>query len=278
MKEFYTVGEVSKIFNIPASTLRYYDDIQLISPWKTGENEYRYYSKAQFEIISMIAFMRSLGTPINRLKEILNEQTADGIRGELRRYDAEIDERIAELQRLKVKVRLFENNISRTCDETDITLEELPDMYMMCKPFGEEDELDIDEIIKATVASEKWADTAGIVSTITVDDLYRGKFHNYENYGYISELPYPAENRYTSILPGGLFVCGSMKITTVEHFEADEAYAKMMKFIKKKRLTVTGPAIERNILDLYCGNRYSPTMYFRIYIPVKSCESSNLII
>ena len=55
MKEFYTVGEVSKIFNIPASTLRYYDDIQLLSPWKTGENEYRYYSKAQFEIISMSA-------------------------------------------------------------------------------------------------------------------------------------------------------------------------------------------------------------------------------
>ena len=268
MKEFYTVGEVAKIFNIPAPTLRYYDDIELISPWKTGENGYRYYSKAQFEIIAMISFMRSIGTPIKRLKEILNEEGAEGILAELTRYDAEIDERIADLKRLKTKVRLFGDNITKTCGTDGITVEELPDMYLMCKPFGDEDELDIDEIIKATVSAEKWADTAGIISTITPENLEAGNFHTYEKYGYISELRWPARNRYTSILPGGKYVCGSMKIKTVEHFEADEAYRKMMDFITAKGLKITGPAIERNILDLYSGNRYSPTMYFRIYIPV----------
>ena len=49
MKEFYTIGEISKIFNIPSATLRYYDSIGLLCPWEIGENNYRYYSKAQFE-------------------------------------------------------------------------------------------------------------------------------------------------------------------------------------------------------------------------------------
>ena len=152
-----------------------------------------------------------------------------------------------------------------TCARSSI----MPDMYLMCKPFGDEDELDIDEIIKATVSAEKWADTAGIISTITPENLEAGNFHTYEKYGYISELRWPARNRYTSILPGGKYVCGSMKIKTVEHFEADETYRKMIDFITAKGLKITGPAIERNILDLYSGNRYSPTMYFRIYIPVE---------
>ena len=39
--------------------------------------------------------------------------------------------------------------------------------------------------------------------------------------------------------------------------------------IEKNNLQIRGPAIERNVLDLYCNDKKNPTMYFRIYIPVK---------
>ncbi len=269
MKEFYTIGEISKIFNIPSSTLRYYDDIGLLSPWTTGENGYRYYSKAQFEIISMIGFMRSLGTPVKRLKKLLSEGGPEGISKELKRNQKEIEEKADALRVLQRKVSLYEENIAKTCFSDDVTMETLPDMYIMCKSFGDEDELDVDEIIKATRASEKWADTAGIFSTVSISNLLAGNFHTYEKYGYISELPYPAENRYTEVLPGGLYVCGNMKINTVEHYEADTAYRRILDFMEAHSLNPTGPAIERNILDLYGKAPLNPTMYFRIYIPVK---------
>ncbi len=268
MKEFYTIGEVCKIFNIPASTLRYYDSIDLLSPWKSGENGYRYYSKAQFEIISMIGFMRSLGTPLKRLKKILSEDGPESICTELKKNEEEIEDRIAELNTLKDKVALYKKNINETCSSDKVTLETLPDMYMMSKPFGTEDELDIEEIIKVTRGSGNWADTAGIISTINIEDLLKGNFHNYEKYGYISELPYPVENKYTEVLPGGLYACGNMKIRTVEHFEADAAYQRIMDFIKSRGLAPSGPAIERNVLDIYGNHPLEPTMYFRIYIPV----------
>ena len=269
MKEFYTIGEVSRIFNVPAPTLRYYDSIGLLSPWKTGENGYRYYSKAQFEIISMIMFMRSIGTPIKRLNTILNETSAAGVQEELKRCEASIDEQVRELERLKQKLAAFNKNIEDTCYNPAITLEKLPQMYMMSKPFGEEDELDIDEIIKTTIGAGKWADTAGIISTITKENLLARRFHDYDRYGYLSEMPFNVENAYTEVLPAGLYVCYGVKVTSVEHTEADKAYSEILAYINSRGLTITGPAIERNVLDLYCGNRFNPTMFFRVYVPVE---------
>jgi len=269
MKEFYTIGEVSRIFNIPAPTLRYYDSIGLLTPWETGENGYRYYSKAQFEIISMIIFMRSIGTPVKRLSSILNQQNANGVQEELYRCEESIYEKIKELERLKKKIIIYNRNIQETCYSTDITLEMLPKMYMMSKSFGEKDELDIEEILNSTKVSGTWSDTAGIISTITEENLLKGSFHNYERYGYLSEIPFTRKNKYTKTLPAGLYVCSGMKINTVEHFEADDAYKKMMEDIEKNNLQIRGPAIERNVLDLYCNDKKNPTMYFRIYIPVK---------
>ena len=268
MKEFYTVGEIAKIFNLTTPTLRYYDSIHLISPWKVGGNGYRYYSKAQFEIISMVTFMRSLGTPIKRLKQILDEDTPDGIRQELARSCKEIDGQIEALRALKQKALLFDRNILSTCYDPAITLEETPTFYTMCNTFGAEDELNIEEILQANKKAYAWATSAGIISTITAENLEKGAFHTYESYGYLSETKYPAKNRYTHVIPRRLCVTAGMQVKSVEHFEADAVYAAMMAFIRKKGMKITGPAIERNILDLYSGNRFNPTIYFKIYIPV----------
>ena len=268
MKEFYTVGEIAKIFNLTTPTLRYYDSIHLISPWKVGGNGYRYYSKAQFEIISMVTFMRSLGTPIKRLKQILDEDTPDGIRQELARSCKEIDGQIEALRALKQKALLFDRNILSTCYDPAITLEETPTFYTMCNTFGAEDELNIEEILQANKKAYAWATSAGIISTITAENLEKGAFHTYESYCYLSETKYPAKNRYTHVIPRRLCVTAGMQVKSVEHFEADAVYAAMMAFIRKKGMKITGPAIERNILDLYSGNRFNPTIYFKIYIPV----------
>ena len=68
--------------------------------------------------------------------------------------------------------------------------------------------------------------------------------------------------------PAGRYACANMRIRSVEHFEADEAYKKLMDFIAQNGLTPKGPAIERNVLDIYGDDPRNPTMYFRIYVPV----------
>lgn len=50
MKGFFSIGEVSKLFNVKTSALRYYDEIGLLKPeYKDRKNNYRYYSTQQFE-------------------------------------------------------------------------------------------------------------------------------------------------------------------------------------------------------------------------------------
>ena len=269
MKEFYTVGEVSKIFNLPASTLRYYDSIGLLSPWKTGENGYRYYSKAQFEIISMIGFMRSLGTPIRRLTEILNSENTDGIRKELGRYVSEIDDQIARLEKLKTRAARFDRDIEDVSRGADIRIVRTPGFYTIEKAFGDEDELDIDEIFATNSQASDWAFSAGIISTITVENLHAGNFHTYDQYGYLSEEPFPGESKYLGHILPRLCVCGNLKVKTVEHSEADEVYAGMIAYVHEHGYEIAGPAIERNILDIYSGQAYKPTIFFKVYIPVK---------
>lgn len=38
MKEFFTIGEISKLFNINKKTLRYYDEIDLFKPSYVDEH------------------------------------------------------------------------------------------------------------------------------------------------------------------------------------------------------------------------------------------------
>ncbi|AZV42873.1 hypothetical protein BAOM_2264 [Peribacillus asahii] len=48
MKEYFTIGEVSKLFKVKIATLRYYDEIGLLRPEFIDEkNNYRYYSTQQ---------------------------------------------------------------------------------------------------------------------------------------------------------------------------------------------------------------------------------------
>ena len=48
MKEYYLINEVSKITEIPVSTLRYYSNENLVTPaFKDKSNNYNYYSLEQ---------------------------------------------------------------------------------------------------------------------------------------------------------------------------------------------------------------------------------------
>lgn len=269
MKEFYTIGEVSKIFNVSTDTLRFYDKINLIKPWKNGENGYRYYSKAQFEMISTIILLRSIGTPIQRLHQILKDKDACGIEGELLSYTQEIDHKIGELQSLKSKAYLLYENIKDTCYDEEITVRKLPRLWLLSKEFGVEDELDIEEILRTNNATRgDWISFANIISTIDLDKLKEGDYHSYKKYGFVSEHPCNTDSRYLEIIESRLCVCCNARVKRIDHADIDRVYDRMMEYIKRNGYTITGDAIERNVLDLYQGNDKDLTIFFKLYIPV----------
>lgn len=72
MKNRFTIGEMSKLHNVPIKTLRYYDEIGLFKPIKVDKcSGYRYYSTEQFEQLNTIKYLKFLGFSLKEIKKHL---------------------------------------------------------------------------------------------------------------------------------------------------------------------------------------------------------------
>lgn len=64
----FQIGEISKFFGIPASTLRFWEESGVLVPQKNPENQYRVYSVADLMTISDIMFYKSLGISLRQIQ------------------------------------------------------------------------------------------------------------------------------------------------------------------------------------------------------------------
>ena len=70
---YYSISQVSELFNIPASTLRFYDKVGLYEPAVKNESTgYRYYSDEQFNRLETIIMLREFELPIKEIIRILD--------------------------------------------------------------------------------------------------------------------------------------------------------------------------------------------------------------
>ena len=76
----YSIGEFSKITKLTVKALRYYDEEELLTPSRRGENGYRLYDEADFEKAGRIALLRELDFSIAEIREILTHcENADDL-------------------------------------------------------------------------------------------------------------------------------------------------------------------------------------------------------
>lgn len=70
MKKQFHIGEISHFFNLPSSTLRYWEDAGILTPQKNAENNYREYTIEDFMNLSDIIFYKSLGIPLKQIRTL----------------------------------------------------------------------------------------------------------------------------------------------------------------------------------------------------------------
>lgn len=70
MKDYYNIKEVAELLQIPASTLRYWDEEGLIHTERDLDNNYRKFLLSTVIELSTISFYRNLGISIKELKHI----------------------------------------------------------------------------------------------------------------------------------------------------------------------------------------------------------------
>jgi DNA-binding transcriptional MerR regulator len=70
----YTVKKLAKIAGVSARTLRYYDQIGLLTPCHVSSSGYRIYGQAEVDQLQRILFYRELGIKLEEIKRIVNDR------------------------------------------------------------------------------------------------------------------------------------------------------------------------------------------------------------
>ena len=100
-KEYYSIGEIAEICNIPIRTLRYYDEIGLLVPEKRDiESSYRYYARHQILQANIINQFKIQGYSIKEIKHQLANNSVSLSEETLNQKHAELKKTIAELNTL----------------------------------------------------------------------------------------------------------------------------------------------------------------------------------
>lgn len=126
----FKISEFSKIAQVPASLLRYYDRIGLFSPAHIDEtNGYRFYDAGQLPGLSRILALKELGLSLEQIAKLVREEVpAEEIRGMFTLRKAQIEQSLeAERARLKVvETRLRQLERSRSDLREDVILKSIP--------------------------------------------------------------------------------------------------------------------------------------------------------
>jgi len=88
----WSIHQVSRMSGVSARTLRYYDEIGLLRPAKSGANGHRYYGRDDVLRLQQILVLRELGLDLTRIAQVVNGEhdRVEALRGHHRRL---LDER-----------------------------------------------------------------------------------------------------------------------------------------------------------------------------------------
>ncbi len=114
------ISEVSKKYNIPIDTLRYYEKEGLLPPVRRTESGLRDYSEQDCGWVEFIKCMRGAGLSIDTLRQYITlygkgnrtlQKRKNLLVSERDKLKARIDEMQKTLQRLNYKIKVYEERI-----------------------------------------------------------------------------------------------------------------------------------------------------------------------
>ncbi|MFK7994446.1 MAG: Cu(I)-responsive transcriptional regulator [Granulosicoccus sp.] len=104
-KQTMNIGQAAKQCSLPVKTVRYYDEIGLVSP-KRGASGYREYSSLEIHRLQFVARARGLGFSLDDCRHLLSlyddrSRASADVKRIVQEKLTEIDQKITELQNLR---------------------------------------------------------------------------------------------------------------------------------------------------------------------------------
>ena len=125
MKELIKIQEVSNKYDITARTLRYYEDMELISSTRSEDYAYRLYDDSAIKRLEQILVLRKLNISIKDIKRIFSSSGSDVVLDVLGKKVQNIDDEVALLHELKEIVLGFIRQIEKMDFNSDANVKTL---------------------------------------------------------------------------------------------------------------------------------------------------------
>ncbi len=149
MEVRYSIGEMSKLFNIPVSTLRHYHNKGIFKAKHVDEDtNYRYYTTDQFELLNNIISLRYGKISLEDIKSITSNNDIRSLEEELIKQKDILEGKIYELTLAKESIeKRIEScrNIKNVDGDSDIQIIDLVSekRFYIYKDFDEEKDLEL---------------------------------------------------------------------------------------------------------------------------------------
>jgi effector-binding domain-containing protein len=123
------IGDFSKLSLVSVKTLRYYDEMGLLSPVEVDRSSgYRYYSLDQLPRLNRILALKDLGFSLEQITQALEEGvTLEQLRGMLKLKQAEQVQRVQDEQErlIRVEARLRQIEMEDSMSKYDVVIKKL---------------------------------------------------------------------------------------------------------------------------------------------------------
>ena len=102
----YSINALAKVAGVSTRTLRYYDEIALLSPRRVSSNGYRVYGRKEVDLLQQILFYRELGLSLEKIREIVQAKDYDG--------KAALADHLVALKEKKLQIQQLIENVEMT--------------------------------------------------------------------------------------------------------------------------------------------------------------------
>ncbi|WMJ80718.1 MerR family transcriptional regulator [Clostridium sp. MB40-C1] len=251
MKDYYKIGEISKIYGISRDSLMYYEKLGVLTPVRDS-NGYRLYTMNDIWKLNLIKELRTFNFPIKKIKEYINNRTVKTTQNMLKEEVSLIDNKLKELTLLKENVMRRLENINSAENLTELNtvkviyIKERKALKLNAQISSDEE---IDYMIKKL--QKKHEDTFYLLGNTKVGAIYnlnslKNKIYN--EYQSVFCLVEDSKTNYDLLLQEGYYASLSYK----GKYSSNKQYLSILfSFINKNKYKVISNPIELYKIDVH---------------------------
>ncbi len=258
MRKYLIISELAALMNISTSSIRYYEQQGLISPYKIDDNGYRLYDYDQIDRLEMILLLRKLDVPLKQLKNIIDNYSIESYIETLNNSLKSIDSRIDQLKSKRKYVVHKLNDVERLKNiKTSYDVVYMPERVLYCFHTGKIYDYSIKETYDISYKNIDYL-------SIYQDGYMIPLEHDIFSFCMLKTPETGAVEHFNTItLPEGYYLNYGFFIQSYD--EIDIETLKFYDYMEKNKLSPNGKPI---IIENTTTNLYLDTIYLNLQIHI----------